>query len=172
VSVGIGLIISAILVLAIRRVAGAWLVDQLADAPNAQAVAPEIWGIATSLLVDAVEGTILFGLILCSGAWIAGPGRLATGARRLNAVMLRDHPGATRAGLALALLLLVWWGPVPWTNQVIPVLLVTIAAFAWLEWLRRRTGEEFPDATPGEIGRLWRSRGRLAERPDDTVGAA
>jgi len=158
VNAGICIMISALLVLAIRRVAGTWVEGQLADAPNVQAVWGDIWSISTSLLVDAIEGSFLFGLIVASAAWLAGPGRVATDARRFSAPALRDHPGYVRGGLAVVLLLLVWWGPVPWTNQIIPILLVTIAAFVWLEWLRQRTAVEFADAGPSEIGQKLRSR--------------
>jgi hypothetical protein len=144
-SVGVSLVISAVAVLAIRRVAGTWLTGQLADAPNSQAVAGDVWTIATSLLVEAAEGTALVGLLVVLGAWIAGPGRVATSARRTSSPILRNHASAVRAGLAVVLLLLVWWGPVPWTNEIIPVLLLSAAAFAWLEWLRHRTLDEFPD---------------------------
>ena len=171
-TVGICVIVAGIAVLALRRVAGAWLVDSLADAPNAHAVAGDVWSIATSLLVDAAEGSMLFGLIVASGAWLAGSGRVATAARRVSAPGLRTHAAIARGGLAVALLLLVWWGPVPWTGHLIPVALVAIGAFVWLEWLRRRTLEEFEDVRPGELGRTLRGA-RLfgGERPDDTVHA-
>jgi hypothetical protein len=175
VSVGACLIVSAIAVLALRRVGGAAVVGALADAPNARAVAPDAWAIGTSLLVDIAQGTILFGLILASGAWLAGPGRVATGARRASAPVLRDHPGVARAGLAVALLLLVWWGPVPWTGRIVPVLIVTVGAFVWLEWLRRRTLDEFPDVGSGELGRMMRAKGwfgRGRATTDDTVPSA
>jgi hypothetical protein len=171
-TVGICVMVAGIAVLAVRRVAGAWVVGALADAPNAHAVGGEVWGIATSLLVDAAEGSLLFGLIVASGAWLAGSGRLATTARRVSAPGLRVHAAVARAGLAVALLLLVWWGPVPWTGRVIPVALVALGAFVWLEWLRRRTLEEFDDVTPGELGRTIRRTSWFGrERPDDTVHA-
>jgi hypothetical protein len=172
VSVGFCLIIAAIAVLALRRVGGAAVVGSLADAPNAHAVAEEAWDIATALLVDVAQGTILFGLILASGAWLAGPGRLATDVRRASAPVYRDRPGVARGGLAVAILLLVLWSPVPWTGRVVPVLLVTVGAFVWLEWLRRRTLQEFPDVGSGELGRMMRDRGwfgRTREAADDTV---
>jgi hypothetical protein len=49
---------------------------------------------------------------------------------------------------------------------------VTIGAFAWLEWLRRRTLEEFPDVRTGEFGRMVRERSWLRGgrgATDDTV---
>ena len=174
-SVGACLIVSAIAVLALRRAGGAAVVAALADAPNAHAVADDAWAIGTSLLVDVAQGTILFGAILALGAWLAGPGRVATAARRVSAPALRDHPGVARAGLAVALLLLVWWHPVPWTGRVVPVLIVAVGAFVWLEWLRRRTLEEFPDVGSGELGRMMRANGwfgRARAGTDDTVPSA
>ena len=46
-------------------------------------------------------------------AWLAGEGRRATSVRRSSAYALRERPGAVRAGLGVAILLLVIWGPVP-----------------------------------------------------------
>ena len=52
------LMFAGIALLAIRRLAGYVVVDSLADAPNAHAIADNVWGIATSLLVDAARGRI------------------------------------------------------------------------------------------------------------------
>jgi hypothetical protein len=172
VSVGLCIIVSAIAVLALRKAGGAAVVSALAEAPNAHAVAGEAWGIATSLLVDVAMGSILLGVILASGAWLAGPGRVATGARRVSAPVLRDRPSIARGGLAVLILLLVLWAPVPWTGRVGPVLALTVGAFGWLEWLRRRTVEEFPDVGSGELGRMMRASawfGRTREAADDTI---
>jgi hypothetical protein len=171
VSVGWCLIIGAVAVLALRRVGGVAVENALADAPNAHAVAGDIWSIGTSLLFDAATGGLLLGILVASGAWLAGPGRVATGVRRASAPVYRDRPGAAHGGLALALFLLILWSPVPWTGQVIPVLIVVIAAFVWLEWLRRRTLEEFPDVRAGEFGRMMRSRSWFGTQrdADDTV---
>jgi hypothetical protein len=172
VTAGLCLMIASLLVLAVRRVAGAAVVDSLASAPNAHAVADDIWNIATSLLVDAALGSFLFGALVASAAWVAGPGRVATSVRRVNAPPLRERVAVTRAGLAVALILLVWWSPVPWTERAIPVLIVAVAAFVWLEWLRRRSAVEFADVAPGELGRTIRAREWLARsRPDDTARA-
>jgi Short C-terminal domain len=131
-------------------------VDALADAPNAHAVADDVWEIATSLLVDAAQGSILFGLFVLSAAWLAGAGRRATALRRAAAPSLREHPGYVRAGLGVAILLLVIWGPVPWTQRFVTILIFTVLAYAWLEWVRNRTLEEFPDVPAGEWSRRMR----------------
>jgi hypothetical protein len=147
-AVGGCLILAAIALLAVRSLAGKAVVDSLADAPNAHAAADDVWNIATSLLVEAAHGSLLGGLFIVTGAWLAGAGRRATALRRAGAYPLREQPGLVRAGLAAALLLLVVWGPVPWTQRFWTMLAFTVTAFAWLEWIRRRTHAEFPDEAP------------------------
>jgi hypothetical protein len=156
VTVGGCLIFAGIALVAIRRLAGGAVENALADAPNAHAVADDVWDIATSLLVDAAQGSILFGLFVLSAAWLAGPGRRATALRRAAAPSLREHPGYIRAGLGVAILLLVIWGPVPWTQNLVTILIFTVGVFAWLEWIRNRTLEEFPDVPAGEWSRRLR----------------
>ena len=111
--VGGCLMFAAIAILAFRTLAGKVVVDSLADAPNAHAIAGDVWSIATRLMVDAAQGSFLFGFFVVLGAWLVGPGRRATAVRRFSAYPLREHAGVTRVGLATAILLLVVWGPVP-----------------------------------------------------------
>jgi hypothetical protein len=144
-NVGGCLMFAAIAVLAVRRLAGEAVVEALADAPNAMGAADDAWDISTSLLVDVAQGSFLFGLFIVTGGWLAGAGRRASAVRRSSAFAMREHPGVVRAGLGVAILLLVIWGPVPWTQRFWTVAIFTAAAFVWLEWIRRRTLEEFPD---------------------------
>jgi hypothetical protein len=132
-------------VLAVRSLAGEAVVEALADAPNAMGAADDAWEISTSLLVDAAQGSILGGFFMVTAAWLAGAGRRATAIRRASAYAMREHPGVVRAGLGVGILLLVIWGPVPWTQRFWTIAIFTVAAFAWLEWIRRRTLEEFPE---------------------------
>jgi len=163
VTVGGCLMFAALAVLAVRRLAGDAVVDALAEAPNAMAAADDAWDISTSLLVDAAYGSFVAGLFIVTGAWLAGRGRRATSVRRVSAHALRERPGAVRAGLGTAILLLVIWGPVPWTRGFWTIVLFTVAAFAWLEWVRRRTLEEFPDQAAPRLRVPWRRTGRSAE---------
>ena len=137
-SAGVCLILAGIAMLAVRKLAGDWVVGALADAPNAHAVADDVWSIATSLMVNVAEGGMLLGLITVAGAWLAGPGTRATQARQAVAPTFARRPAVVRVALALLLLLLILWGPVPWTGQLLPLLL-TVAAFVWLELLMKRT---------------------------------
>jgi hypothetical protein len=122
-----------------------------------------VWSIATALLVDAAWGSILFGLLVVTGAWLAGAGRRATSVRRVSAYPFREHPGWVRAGLGTAILLLVIWGPVPWTQRVWGIAIFTVLAFLWLEWIRRRTLEEFPDQPAARVRMPRRAGGQVAE---------
>jgi hypothetical protein len=93
-----------------------------------------------------------------------GPGRRATVLRRVSAPALREHAIYFRVGLALLLLALVAWGPVPWTRSFWPLLVFAIAAFIWLERVRHVTLAQFGDVPAGELGRSWRARwGRRSE---------
>jgi hypothetical protein len=153
VTVGGCLIFAGIALLAIRRLSGSFVVDALADAPNAHPIADDVWGISTSLLVDVAEGGMLFGLFLVLGAWLKGEGRRATAIRRSSAYSLRVHPGIVRAALAAGILLLVIWGPVPWTQKIWGIAIFTVLAYLWLEFVRRQTLEQFPDEKPPRMPR-------------------
>jgi hypothetical protein len=151
-NVGACMMFAGIAVLAFRTLAGKYV----ADAPNAHAIADDAWGIATRLMVDAAQGSFLFGFFVVLGAWLIGPGRRATAGRRFAAYPLREHAGFTRAGLATAILLLVVWGPVPWTQRIWPIVIFTVIAFLWLERIRQRTLAEFPDEPPLRLPGLRR----------------
>jgi hypothetical protein len=144
-NVGWCLMFTGLAILAFRTVAGKYVVDSLADAPNAHAIAGDAWSIATQLMVDVAEGTLLFGFFVVVGAWLVGPGWRATMARRFSAYTLREQAAYARVGLATAILLLVVWGPVPWTQRFWPIVIFTVIAYLWLERIRRVTLAEFPD---------------------------
>jgi hypothetical protein len=149
---------AGVAVLALRRVGGDAAVNALAQAPDARPAVRAVFAIGTSLLTDAAWGSIVFGLFVVTGGWLVGPGRRATVLRRVSAPALREHAMAFRVGLAFLILLLVMWGPVPWTRSFWPLLIFTIAAFIWLERVRHRTLEQFGDVPPGELGRSVRER--------------
>jgi hypothetical protein len=142
------LMLAGIAILAFRTLAGKYVVESLAEAPNAHAVADDAWEIVTRLMVDVAQGTLLFGFFVMLGAWLIGPGRRATAVRRFSAHTLREHANATRVALGALILLLVIWGPVPWTQRFGTIVIFTVIAFVWLERIRYRTVSEFPEEPP------------------------
>jgi hypothetical protein len=156
VGLGASLIISGIVVLAARKLGDQAAVNALAQSADVRPALKAALVIGTSMLVDVAQGTILLGFIILLGAWLAGPGKRATVVRRVSAPALREHPAVVRIVLGLLLLLLVIWGPVPWTQQLIPVLVLIAGAYIWLEWVRLRTLDEFGDVEAGEFGRTLR----------------
>jgi len=165
INVGGCLMFAGIALFAVRTIGGSVVTDALAEAPNAHAVADDAWGIATSLLVDVSEGSFLFGFFLAGGAWLVGEGRRATAVRRVFAYPLRERPGLVRAGLGVAILLLVIWGPVPWTQRLWGIAIFTVLAFLWLELVRRLTLEQFPNEPAPQLSPHlpWRTGGRAGE---------
>jgi hypothetical protein len=139
------LMFAGIAIIAFRTLAGRYVVDSLAEAPNAHEIADDAWSIATRLMVDIAQGTLLFGFFVVLGAWLIGPGRRATAVRRFSAYTLREQAAATRVVLGALILLLVVWGPVPWTQGFWTIVVFTVIAFLWLERIRYRTVKEFPD---------------------------
>jgi len=163
VAAGGCILFAGVLVLALRRIGGEAAVTALAESPNARPAVKATFVIGTSLLTAAAWGSIVGGLFIVTGGWLIGPGKRATALRRVTAPSLREHPMAYRVGLGFLILLLVIWGPVPWTRSLWPILVFTIIAFVWLERVRHRTLEEFPDVEAGEFGRSVRAR--WARRP-------
>jgi hypothetical protein len=130
-------IFAGVAVLAVRRLGGEVTVDQLAVGANAKPAVRATFVIGTSLLSDAALGSIVFGLFVVTGAWLMGGGKRATALRDFSAPALRTHAAAVRLGLGFLLLLLIIWGPVPWTRSLWPMLIFAVAAYVWLEGLRR-----------------------------------
>ena len=176
VTVGWIFIGAAVAVLAVRHLGGGVVVNHLAKGPNARPAVHDAWGISTSLLVDAAEGSMLFGFFVVTGAWLAGAGRRATAIRRASAPTFRERPAAVYAGLGALILLLILWGPVPWTQKAWTLLVFTVGAVLWMAWIRRRTLEEFPDVPSGDflarlradvVGVSARVRGSGSRAPSD-----
>lgn len=150
-------ILSGVAILAIRRLGGDAAVDALAQSASVRPATKATLLIGTSLLTDVAWGSILIGALVAIGAALLGPARWATSLRESAAPTFRDRPAAIPTALAIALLLLVLWGPVPWTRNLIWIAVVAIAAFVWLVVLRNRTLDEFPDAESGATMRKLRS---------------
>src|SRR5271166_4436627 len=162
--VAIGLIV----VLA-RRLIGDAVVSSLVKVPSDKPAVHQVFRIATSLLYDSAIALITYGAVIVVAAWIAGSTRPAITLRRALAPSLREHPQYVYAVAALALLLIVIWGPFPSTRQPLPVIGIAVVLVLGIQALRRMTAREFPDARMGDAARAGRDW--LAARRDSAVSA-
>jgi hypothetical protein len=135
------LIIAGLLVLVVRRVAGAYVVDQVSGHGAGRPAAEATWRIATSLLAEIAVTGIVLGLILAAGAWLAGGTGWARSARRFTAPALIDRPELAFAVVVALLALLLLGGLLPTVGGGWAVL-VYLAGAAVGVWALRRTAEQ------------------------------
>ena len=138
-------IITGLIVLVVRRVAGSIVVDKLTSVESVEAAANNAWNILTEQLRDGGLTLLGIGVVLLVGLWLAGPSEWATDARRWLAPYLERAEIAFGAAAAL-LALLVWWGPTIQLQRWQFVLAVAVALGLGVEVLRRQTAREFPGA--------------------------
>jgi hypothetical protein len=146
--IGIGILLIGILLLVIRRLAGDWVIGTLTSNPSGEKVGDHVWVIGTSLLKDIGWLGVALGLIALVGAWLAGPSRWATEARRHLAGPFREHPVIVYLVAAIVFLIFLIYGPASGDRQIIFVVGVAVALAVGIEALRRQTLREFPAAAP------------------------
>ncbi|MGB2711473.1 MAG: hypothetical protein WBC33_08135, partial [Conexibacter sp.] len=165
-AVGFGLVLAGVLVLIARDLIGDEVVDSLARTAAVEPAVEAAWSIGTSMLRDVAQAAIVIGIPVIAAAWLAGPTRPAHALRGAGAPWLRERPDIAYGVVAALLLLVIAWGPIPATRQLIPVLLLIGLVVLGVEALRRQTAVEFPDATVDGARASWseriaRSRERL-----------
>jgi hypothetical protein len=147
---GLDVIAAGLFVLVACKIAGGYVVDQLSSTAAVEPAAQAAWSIATQMLHDIATATVVIGIPAVGAAWLAGPRRPAVALRRAAAPALRDRPAVAYSAVAVAMLLIVAWAPIPATRMPVPVLVFTALAFAGMAALRRQVAAEFPDVTAGE----------------------
>lgn len=150
--VGIGLL--AVLA---RRVLSDVVVNSLVKVPANKPAVHQVLAIGTSLLYDIAIAMITYGLIVVVATWLAGSTRPALAVRRALAPSLREHVLYVYAVAALALLLVVVWGPFPSTREPFPIIGFAILLGLGIHVLRTMTAREFPDAQLGDSVRFLRA---------------
>jgi len=168
-NIALSLVLMGLLLLAIRRIVGNAVIDNLVQTESVRGAAKDVWTIFTSLLAQSAWAGIFVGLIAVIAIWFSGAGARATAGRRWIAPVFRDHPVAVHATLAAVILILLAWGPTGTPRRFITVVIVAALAFAGLEVLRRQTVREFPDAVANYELHWPRRRGASAEASPDRV---
>jgi hypothetical protein len=167
-AVGWSAIVIGVLVLALRGIAGGYLVPSLASTESVEPAVDSVWSIGTSLLKDGAVAMIGYGVVTILGAWLVGPGSLATEARRgIAPVVERRTVGY--AVLAAIVLLVFWWNPTPGTSRLVPSLLLVLLLVAGFEAIRAQAIRDFPERTWADASERWRTAGsglaaRIRER--------
>jgi hypothetical protein len=140
--VGVGIFLVALVLLAVRRVLGHIVVDDLTSGGSGEPSAQATWDIGTSLLRQITGTLLVLGLIVIVCAAFAGPSRWATRTRRWLAPALRDQPVLVYSVAFALLLILLAVGLLPGSSRVIPVLIYLVLVFAGISVLRREALEE------------------------------
>jgi hypothetical protein len=155
--VGFGFIVAGAAALLTRYFVGQEVVNSLASTASVRPAIADVWDVSSSLLTEAAQSTIAYGVVIVLAAWLAGATRVAVAARRGMAPFLAD-PRWAFGGAALVVLLIIAWGPTPATRKPIGMLLFAILLFAGVEVLRRQVRREYPDATFGDLGHAMSDR--------------
>ena len=134
-ALAIGLVVVGLLMLAVRRFAGDYLVDQLVKDDAVKPAAHNAWRILTQVLADRAWVWIILGLVTLVGVWFMGDTRRAGDARRAARPVLQSRP-ATYGLAAVALIVLVLVAPAFATSWLTALLLIALIV-AGIEVVRR-----------------------------------
>ena len=140
-NVGCAFVLVGLAVLVVRRVAGNYAVDALAQ-PSSQDPGQRVWLISTELLAQIGWAAVFYGAVMVLGAVLAGPQRAAVAVRARIAPTLNERPGFAWAGVAAVYLLLIAWGPTHALRTVWGIALLGALIAAGVLALRHQTLRE------------------------------
>ena len=104
-ALAIGVLVVGLLMLAVRRFAGDYLVDELAKDDAVKPAAHDAWNILTQVLADRAWVWIILGVITLVGVWFVGETRRAAEARHAARPILENR--LTTYGIAAVALLVL-----------------------------------------------------------------
>lgn len=167
--IAFGLLFVGLAVLVVIRVGGKFVVDSLVQVDSNRPAAANAFDIVTGDLRTTGRTLVAVAVLMILGAWLAGAGRRATAFRRWSAPWLRDYPELLWGVFAFFVLLVLLWGPIEATRNLVGVVVLVGLAALGLWAYRRATLAEFPDAprTPLNLRGVGWSR---ATSKDDRVG--
>lgn len=145
-NVGLSLIVVGVVIISAQAIAIRALADALVD-PSGRPTADAVGTVGTGLLRQQGWSAVIYGLLIAGFAALRGDRRSAVATRRTLAPALNASLGALAGGIAVFLLLLIWWSPgrafEAWTTGLLLVALIIGGVAA----LRAQTQREFPDAS-------------------------
>jgi hypothetical protein len=127
-ALAIGVLLVGLLMLAVRRVAGGYLVDQLAKDDSVKPAARNAWSILTQVLADRAWVWITLGVVTLVGVWFVGETARAAQARRAARPVLENRVTtyAIVAGSVLVLGLIAPLFARGWTMSLLLLALVIV----------------------------------------------
>jgi hypothetical protein len=156
-SIGVVTIVTGLLVLALRKLAGSYIVDELVPNDSAEIAAGNAWEILTRQLSDGGWTFIGLGVVLLVAVWISGVGPSATAARTELAPYLARAELAFGTAAVLFALLLIWSPTVQTTRVPLMIAAAVFLAFGVVV-LRRMTAVEHPGASELDLSDYTRER--------------
>lgn len=164
------LIISAIIILILRSVAGGILVPELAS-PDIQPAAQAAYDIGTDLLKSIAWTVIWASLVLIAGAWLISPNKAAASSRKFLAVPFGRYPGVVYAVLGLAAFIFLITGAGDQRGFLVRLMIVILVGVGTY-FFRRQLMLENPDADFSSVNEFFeKSRDKAKEawgnRPRD-----
>ena len=134
-AIAIGLVVVGLLLLAVRRFAGDYVVDALVKDDAVEPAAHDAWSILTQVLADRAWVWIILGVVTIAGVWFVGDTGRAAQAREAAQPVLQNRL-ATYAVAAVALLVLALVAPTVVTSWLMALILVVLVV-AGIEVVRR-----------------------------------
>ena len=127
-ALALGLLLVGLLLLAVRRFAGGYLVDRLAADASVEPAVQDAWSILTQTLADRAWVGIVLGVVTLIGVWFVGNTARAAQARRAAAPVLekRVTTYAIAAGCLLVLALVAPLFARGWLMALVLIALVVV----------------------------------------------
>jgi hypothetical protein len=125
-AIALGLIVVGLLLLAVRRFAGNYVVDELAQDDAVKPAAHDAWNILTQVLADRAWVWIILGVVTVAGVWFVGETRRAADARRAGRPVLENRVTtyAIAAGAVLVLALVAPAVARGWLSALVLIALI------------------------------------------------
>ena len=145
-AIAFAFVVVGVLVLAVRDLAGRYLVDEISASETQEDAVQSTWDVLTRLLADAGWAGIALGVVAIVGVWLFGPSRRGTAARRALAPHL-ENAALTYGVAAFAFLIVFLWGPISYVQRPLVIVAFAVLAALGIEALRRKAAREVPAAT-------------------------
>ena len=127
-ALAIGVLAVGLLMLAVRRAAGGYLVDKLAKDDSVKPAVQDAWNILTQVLADRAWVWIILGIVTLVGVWFVGDTRRAVQARRAAQPVLQNRLATygIAAGSVLVLALIAPLFARGWATTLVMLALVIV----------------------------------------------